>query len=208
MTNGRFRIMLAHHRGPYRQSLVLALAVMVALFVFFPPFEFTPYRLQAEEKLEIVDVPPEIDIPPPPKEVPAPPVDITPAEPGEQTDDVEANVVSSWDDAPIPPPVRDTAAGPYVAFDRLPDPEYIAQPEYPALARQAGIEGTVYLKIRVGLDHRVHDAVVISSDVTPAMERAAVEAALECRYRPAMQGPVAVEVWVPMRIEFRLEPSR
>lgn len=207
MTNGRFRIMLAHHRGPYKQSLVLALTAMIALFVFFPPFEFTPYSLQAEEEIQVVEVQPDFKIPPPPKEVPLPPVDITPADPGEQTVEVEPNVPSSWNDAPLPPKATSPGA-PFIAFDRMPLPEYIATPEYPALAREAGIEGTVYLKIRVGLDHRVHDAVVIASDVTPAMEQAAVEAALECRYRPAMQGPVAVEVWVPMRIEFRLEPTR
>ena len=73
MTNGRFRIMLAHHRGPYKQSLVVAVMVLVALFVFFPPFEFQPYPLQADEEIVVVDVVPDIDIPPPPKDIPPPP---------------------------------------------------------------------------------------------------------------------------------------
>jgi TonB family protein len=55
------------------------------------------------------------------------------------------------------------------------------------------------------VNHRVRDAVVLSSDVTPAMERAARDAALKCRFSPAKQGNAAVEVWVPIRITFTLD---
>lgn len=201
MTNGRFRIMLAHHRGPYKTSFVIAVLVMLALFVFFPPFEFKPYELQAEPDIVIVDVVPDIDIPPPPKEEPVPI-----PEPDPLGEDVEMQPTTYEDPSqlPLPPRLDPTGPKPIVLFDELPEPEHIAKPVYPRMAREAGFEGTVQLKVLIGLNHKVRQAVVISSDVTPEMEKAAIEAALKCRYKPAKQQGVEVEVWVSIRINFRL----
>lgn len=203
MRNGRFRVMLAHHRGPYKQSLALAMVILLALFLFFPPFEFTPYELQAEEEpIDVVQVE-EFVIPPPPTEPTKPPVEIDPVDGDEDTEDIPETAPDDWDDYVAPPPGPATRPA-YIVFDEQPEPEYIAQPVYPRLAREAGIEGTVLLRVRVGLDHRIHEAIVLSSDVTPAMERAAIDAALQCRYTPAKQQGVPVEVWVAIRIDFRL----
>ena len=202
MTNGRFRIMLAHHRGPYRQSFAVAVLVLLAAFVFFPPFEFTPYALQAEDDFVVVDVAPDVVIPQPPREAPAPPSTVEPYKGPDTGEEFPENVVESLLD--VQPPRITPSHGPFHSFDELPVPEYTAQPVYPRLAREAGIEGTVLLKVLIGLDHKVRSAVVLSSDVTPAMEKAAVAAALECRYKPARQQNVEVEVWVTIRINFRL----
>jgi protein TonB len=203
MYNGRFRIMLAHHHGPYKQSVAIAVVVLIAIFVFFPPLEFRPYTLQAEE-FEVVEVP-DFEIPPPPPEVPQPNPHIEIAE-GEEatTDNVPETSFRTIDDLPIPLPPSTINRGGFVAFDEPPVPEHTVKPVYPKLAREAGIEGTVHLKVFIGLDHRVHQAVVLGSDVTPAMERAAVKAALQCRYKPARQGSIEVEVWTAIRITFRL----
>lgn len=200
MYNGRFRIMLAHHRGPYKQSAVIAALILIALFVFFPPFEFQPYRLQAEV-FEVIEVPENFEIPPPPKDVAMPPPSVT-AAPG---DDEPPLDFPEYRDINLPsPPPLINESGFFTVFDELPVPEYLARPVYPVLAREAGIEGTVMLKVRIGVDHRVHAAVIMSSDVTPAMEQAAIEAALKCRYTPAKQRNVEVEVWVPILIRFTL----
>jgi protein TonB len=202
MTNGRFRIMLAHHRGPYKQSFALAVLVLFALFAFFPPFEFTPYALQAEEELEVVDVEVNIVIPPPPREVAPPPRVVEPYAGPEPGPEYPENVIENLLD--VQPPRIAPGAAPFHAFDELPVPEFAARPVYPQLAREAGIEGTVLLKVLIGLDHKVRSAVVLSSDVTRAMEAAAIAAALQCRYKPAKQQNVEVEVWVPIQINFRL----
>ena len=203
MLNGKLRVMLAHHRGPYRQSAVLAVLILSLLFAFFPPFEFKPYSLQADA-FEVVEITENFEIPPPPKEVPEPPGEIRAAEDGEETtDDVDPNVFGNIDDLPAPRPLAEGGKV-FNAFDQMPVPEYLARPAYPSLAREAGIEGTVLLKVWVGLDHRVHKAVVLNSDVTPAMEKAAIDAALKCRYKPAKQRSIEVEVWVPILIHFQL----
>lgn len=204
MLNGKLRVMLAHHRGPYRQSTALAVIILVLLFAFFPPFEFTPYRLQAEE-FQVIEIPENYEVPPPPKEVPQPPHKIDPVDDGEDTSDlIPPTTFDELGDFPDPPKLTNRTQG-FTAFDQMPFPEYLASPVYPSLAREAGIEGTVMLRARIGLDHKVHEAVVMSSDVTPAMEKAAVEAALKCRYKPAKQRNIEVEVWVPIIIHFQLD---
>jgi protein TonB len=204
MYDGRLRMMLAHHHGPYKQSLVIATLILLALFLFFPPFEFKPYTTQAEA-IEVVEIPDDYEIPPPPEDIPPPPVDIEVADPGDETtDEVPPTAYDRIEDFPVPRVPNADHRGAFIVFDELPVPEYLAKPVYPPLARETGIEGAVLLKVLIGLDHRVHQAVVLSSDVTPAMEAAAVAAALKCRYKPAKQQGVEVEVWVPILITFTL----
>jgi len=72
------------------------------------------------------------------------------------------------------------------------------------LAREAGIEGTVAVSVLVSEEGKVLSASVLSSDVTPAMEKAALEAAKKCRFRPAKQRTVAVKAHVMIPFQFQL----
>jgi periplasmic protein TonB len=82
--------------------------------------------------------------------------------------------------------------------------EFIA-PRYPQLAREAGIQGIVRIHVRVDERGRVVDATVVDSDVTPAMDAAAVRAALHCRFKAARQRtePVSATVIVPFSFSIR-----
>ncbi|MCP4247324.1 MAG: TonB family protein, partial [bacterium] len=51
---------------------------------------------------------------------------------------------------------------------------------------------------------KVVDATVVASDVTPAMERAALAAARKCTFKPAEQQGKPVKVAVVIPFEFRL----
>ena len=82
-----------------------------------------------------------------------------------------------------------------------------AAPTYPALARQAGIEGTVLLRVIVGTDGKVESASVIQSDVTPAMEKAAIAAARKFIFKPARQRTVPVRASMAVPIRFKLHGS-
>jgi protein TonB len=73
------------------------------------------------------------------------------------------------------------------------------------LAQQAGIEGTVVVKAVINEKGTVLDASVLSSDVTPSMEKAALRAARECRFEPAKQGSVPVKATVIIPFDFRLK---
>ncbi|MGQ0703825.1 MAG: energy transducer TonB [Gemmatimonadales bacterium] len=59
-------------------------------------------------------------------------------------------------------------------------------PEYPAIARQAQIGGTVVVAVEIDSAGRVSNATVLKS-AHPVLDGAAVEAVRRWRYRPAMQ---------------------
>jgi protein TonB len=76
-------------------------------------------------------------------------------------------------------------------------------PDYPRLAREAGIEGEVVVRAVVDQNGRVAHVVVASG---PAVLRDAAAAAVRSAlFRPALQNGRAVRVWVSIPIRFTLE---
>jgi len=73
---------------------------------------------------------------------------------------------------------------------------------YPDIARQAGIDGTVELWLRVNPDGHVHELRVASS--VPMLDSAAVDAARQFVFTPATVDGHAVGVWVRQRFHFTL----
>jgi TonB family protein len=79
---------------------------------------------------------------------------------------------------------------------------YTVQPEYPEAARQAGIQGTVELRILVDKDGRVQDVRGISGE--QVLVNAATEAVRKWRYRPLLLKAQPVPVVTTVRLEFRI----
>ena len=77
------------------------------------------------------------------------------------------------------------------------------RPEYPELARKAGIEGTVIVKILIDKEGMVRDAIVVRG-VGAGLDQAAVEAIRQTRYTPAIQNNQPIAVWVAQPVYFRL----
>lgn len=113
--------------------------------------------------------------------------------------------------APPPGPVVDsTPLGPVVepgpvAVERL---EYASAPPppYPVDAARRRIEGTVVLRVLVDVDGRPLDVLVHASSGHRALDDAARKFVLaKWRFRPAMQGDVAVQAVgiVPIRFSMR-----
>lgn len=191
--------------GKYvRNSLIWACVIHVMAFVLSPEFTFKPYKLK-EEQFEVVEIPADISIPPPPKEIALPQVPVEAAnDDSEAEDDIAPTTFDSFEDMPPPPPPSTGGGDVFLAFDEPPALTYYEPPQYPPLARDAGIEGTVAIKVLVSEEGKVLDAVVLSSDVTPAMERAAIAAALKCRFRPAKQRTIPVKAHVMIPFQFQL----
>lgn len=188
-----------------RNSFYIVLVMHAILFYFTPKFTFKPYVLR-EEYFEAIELPTQFELPPPPKEVLAPAVPIEAAE-GEQTDDDADIAPTSFDrieDVPPPPPPPSEQAQEFYAFDEPPVLIKFVNPRYPDLARQAGIEGTVLLNVLVGDDGKVLQVSVIQSDVTPAMEKSAIEASKQFMFKPAKQRTVPVKARVAIPIRFKL----
>jgi protein TonB len=78
-------------------------------------------------------------------------------------------------------------------------------PEYPRLARQAGMEAVVWVKALVDKDGDVRQAMVAKSSGSKAgFDEAAVAAAYKCKFKPAIQNGRPVPVWVTYSVEFLL----
>lgn len=194
--------------GKYiRWSFVATLVIHFVMFALSPPFTFKPYQLR-EEKFEVVELPDNIEIPPPPQEVPMPTVPVEAAS-DEEADDAQDLPETTFDDfsqMPPPPPTDGGAGeGIFLAFDEPPIPIDLVAPKYPDLAREAGFEGTVRVRVLVNEEGKVIDADVVSSDVSPAMEQAAIEAAMKCKFKPAKQRttPVKAHVMIPFHFSLR-----
>jgi TonB family protein len=75
-------------------------------------------------------------------------------------------------------------------------------PDYPEIARQAGVEGDVTLRVVIGKDGAVEDVVPISGE--PVLTRAAMEAVERWRYSPEMVGGRPIGVVTTVTVAFRL----
>ena len=77
-----------------------------------------------------------------------------------------------------------------------------AVPDYPEMARLAGVEGVVFVKFAVGTDGLVKTASVLRG---PNMfQQAALDAVYQFTFIPAMQNNRRVAVWMTLPIRFRL----
>jgi TonB family protein len=90
-------------------------------------------------------------------------------------------------------------------------PEILRQAHtvYPDIARSAGLECDLWIQALIGADGQVRMArVVKTTDTTGTtdlgLERAALTAALQTAYRPAMRDGHPVQVWVTYTVKFRL----
>lgn len=79
-----------------------------------------------------------------------------------------------------------------------------AKPVYPSLAREAGIEGTVLIKVVISPEGKVVGATVMESDVSTTMEEEALRAARLCEFEPARNGNLKVASTVVIPFNFRL----
>lgn len=94
--------------------------------------------------------------------------------------------------------------GDFVIVDEY--PALVSSPEvvYPDIAREAGVEGRVVVRMLVGRDGRVKDAVVDARHSVPMLDPAALAAARASVFTPALTNGHAVAVWVARPYEFRL----
>ena len=92
----------------------------------------------------------------------------------------------------------------FVYTDELPQPVRVVKPDYPDLAHDAGVEGTVKLQLLVGLDGHVLRAIVRRGGSVPMLDGPAIAAALQCVFTPALANGRPVKVWVTQDYRFTL----
>lgn len=103
------------------------------------------------------------------------------------------------------PPETPAKAVDFNSVQVLPVLKKSVNPIYPKMARRSGMEGTVTVAVLVGVDGRVRNAQIVKeSGLDAGFEEAALAAALETTWEPALQNDRPVEVWVTYKISFKL----
>jgi protein TonB len=90
----------------------------------------------------------------------------------------------------------------FIPVERQPVLVSMQRVQYPDIARDAGIDGTVLVRVLVGEDGFVRRALIAESVL--GLDEAALAAARDAVFKPALQQERPVAVWVVIPIEFRL----
>ena len=94
-------------------------------------------------------------------------------------------------------------SGTFPSFDTSPEPVEQPMPEYPRLAREAGLEGVVTVIVTIDVTGAVTDAEVVESP-TPVFNESVLTAARMAKFHPAMFKGEPVPSRISMRYNFRL----
>ncbi|MEQ1831883.1 MAG: energy transducer TonB [Candidatus Eisenbacteria bacterium] len=92
--------------------------------------------------------------------------------------------------------------GDYVYVEELPEAITRVPPQYPDLAREAGVDGTVMVQALVGKEGKVKDVRVVKS--IPMLDEAAKTAVRQWVFKPALSNNKPVAVWVGVPVKFSL----
>lgn len=101
-----------------------------------------------------------------------------------------------------PPPPQPTAQPPRISQMMEGNLIYRVQPQYPTLARQARVQGTVVLHAVISREGRIRDLQFLSGH--PMLASAAIDAVRQWRYRPYILNGEPVEVETEITVNFTL----
>ncbi|MDP3581428.1 MAG: energy transducer TonB [Ignavibacteria bacterium] len=92
----------------------------------------------------------------------------------------------------------------FVPVEKQPEMVRAVTPEYPEIAKRAGITGKVYVKVLVDKEGRPKKTVVLKSD-SELFNQAAIDAAMKSAFSPALQNQRPIAVWITLPYKFTLE---
>lgn len=92
----------------------------------------------------------------------------------------------------------------FIPVEKQPQIVQAVKPEYPEIARRAGMEGTVWVNILVDRTGKPKKVVVVKEDAAGIFNEAAVAAAKKYRFTPAYMNAGPIQVWVAIKFKFQL----
>jgi protein TonB len=95
----------------------------------------------------------------------------------------------------------------FVPVEKQPVPVKSPPPGYPEIARRAGVEGTVWVKIWVDKEGKARKAQILKSDAE-LFNQSAIDAAMQWVFTPAVMNNGPVAVWVSIPFKFKLNQGR
>jgi protein TonB len=120
-----------------------------------------------------------------------------------------ATTGATSEDHPAPPPVPVNVGpvnqpGQVLFVDELPVPAREVKPEYPEIARQAGVEGLVIIDALIGTDGRVVEVHIDPRINVVMLNESALEAARKWVFTPAIDKGQPVMVWIKLPFRYTL----
>tara|TARA_Y100000590_G_scaffold87790_1_gene98457 strand:+ start:967 stop:1587 length:621 start_codon:yes stop_codon:yes gene_type:complete len=177
------------------------------LFYFFPRFLGESKRITTtvQEEIESFDIPQteQLKIPEPP---PRPSVPVASEDEFFDEDitieDTEIEDFEDWESPSFGPGPSDE----FIPYDQAPVPKIALSSlvVYPELAREAGIEGKVYVKAFVNIKGIVTSVKILKGIPNTGLDEAAIKAVKKSRWYPARQRDKKVGVWITIPIDFSL----
>jgi protein TonB len=135
------------------------------------------------------------------------PADDAPTVPGglENGGGLEGSFGNGPRTVPPPPPQPQPITGPVKVGGQIREPRRVfsVAPVYPAIARQARVQGTVLIQAVIGVDGAVRDTQVLNS--VPLLDQAALDAVRQWKYQPTLLNGVPVAVIMTVSVRFTLE---
>jgi protein TonB len=191
----------------------ISTVLLMAFVVLFPDLDADAYSKSEKVIIQIEDIPEtrqERRPPPPPR--PVVPI-------ASQSDDIpddatimETDLDFGLDDLPPPPPLADLAGVDLEEeeeeiveiwrVEKQPEPIKNPAPEYPEIARKAGITGTVTVQVLVNKKGKVEAVDILKGN--EVLHEAARKAAWKWTFTPAIQNDKPVKVWVALPFRFQL----
>ncbi|HJP31112.1 MAG TPA: energy transducer TonB [Candidatus Latescibacteria bacterium] len=191
----------------------ISTVLLMAFVVLFPDLDADAYSKSEKVIIQIEDIPEtrqERRPPPPPR--PVVPI-------ASQSDDIpddatimETDLDFGLDDLPPPPPLADLAGVDLEEeeeeiveiwrVEKQPEPIKNPAPEYPEIARKAGITGTVTVQVLVNKKGKVEAVDILKGN--EVFHEAARKAAWKWTFTPAIQNDKPVKVWVALPFRFQL----
>lgn len=194
-------------------GVIVAVFVHGGLFALFPEMNALDFDFIPDES-EVVELPPEVEIPPPPDAIARP---ATPVVPESPVDDDMTIPKNTWDENPVaelpPPRVGADPSDAPAWIQRDVDPaltngrevQQVLEQRYPSRLREAGIGGTVILHVFVDADGVPTRSQIAESSGYPQLDAAAREVIDRMEFSPALNRDKPIGVWVRQGVTFKAE---
>ncbi|MCX7995320.1 MAG: TonB family protein [candidate division WOR-3 bacterium] len=190
----------------FRAGMLIGIVILILLFLFVPYAEVEPYKLRKEIVTMVEQISAEIEKYEEPPPVERPKVAVAAAtEVTEEAVETIASTEFREDIIRTQPTGPEIEIVPYYKVEVKPQPISMPPPEWPELAKRAGIEGSVQVKFLLDIDGSVIDVQILKSSGNQLLDEAAVKSVWKYKFTPARQRDKLVRVWVNRKIEFRFK---
>jgi protein TonB len=189
-----------------RVGIFSSIVLFIMLFSFVPYQEPRPYELKKEIVTMVEEITAQMEKfeEPPPMERPKVAVEAETDIAEEEAVETIAATEFQEDLIRTMPTGPEIEIVPYYKVEVKPQPISIPTPQYPELARKAGIEGNTVVKALVDIDGSIASVSILKSSGNQMLDQAALVAAKNARFTPAKQRDKYVRVYVSIPIRFTL----